>query len=207
VNLTKAAPYQITIPSPKTNANWRTEVSSEPTWAKDLTFSVVPGILRIQFSAFHPPTNQVARCKLTVRTVDSKPPVVKNCPNSFTIFLEPGEDKKAGKWEEPEFFDNVGVTSVLASQLPGQQLGVGRHVVIYQALDAAGNKERCVFSIRVAKLDPGLASPPSRSNRVKDDSQKPTRIWVLCRVGNTGRQIKLLVSRVPPGCRRIKIRP
>jgi hypothetical protein len=30
------------------------------------------------------------------------------------------------EWEEPEFTDNVGVTSVMASQLPGQRLGLGR---------------------------------------------------------------------------------
>ena len=29
--------------------------------------------------------------------------------------------------------------------------------------------------------------------------------WVLCRVGNTGRQIRLLVLKVPAGCRQINI--
>ncbi len=36
------------------------------------------------------------------------------------------QESRAVEWEEPEFSDNVGVTSVMASQLPGQHLGLGR---------------------------------------------------------------------------------
>ena len=28
---------------------------------------------------------------MSIRTVDTKPPDVKNCPNSFTVYLDPGE--------------------------------------------------------------------------------------------------------------------
>ena len=44
--------------------DWETSVSSDPAWAKDLRFSVVPGLLIIQFSAYHPATNQLATCKV-----------------------------------------------------------------------------------------------------------------------------------------------
>ena len=36
------------------------------------------------------------------------------------------QENRAVEWDEPEFSDNVGVTSVMASQLPGQHLGLGR---------------------------------------------------------------------------------
>ena len=38
------------------------------------------------------------------------------------------KDERKVNWDEPEFQDNVGVTSVLASQLPGQNLGLGRYI-------------------------------------------------------------------------------
>ena len=40
------------------------------------------------------------------------------------------KDERKVNWDEPEFQDNVGVTSVLASQLPGQNLGLGRYKYI-----------------------------------------------------------------------------
>ena len=30
---------------------------------------------------------------MTIKTVDTKAPTVQNCPNSFTVFLDPGEVK------------------------------------------------------------------------------------------------------------------
>ena len=35
------------------------------------------------------------------------------------------------------------------SALPGSDMGLGKHLVIYQAADEAKNKEKCVFTITV----------------------------------------------------------
>merc|ERR1712203_530283 len=50
---------------------------------------------------------------------------------------------------------------------------------------------KCVFTITVVQFK----------------QEHPGRKWVLCRVGNTGRQIRLLVPKVPPGCRLIHLSP
>jgi hypothetical protein len=50
-----------------------------------------------------------------------------NASSSCSQFIkELCQESRAVEWEEPEFTDNVGVTSVMASQLPGQRLGLGR---------------------------------------------------------------------------------
>jgi len=52
-------------------------------------------------------------------------------------------------WEEPIFADNVKIKHVMASKLPGNVLGLGKHDVLYEAEDEDGNKARCVFTITV----------------------------------------------------------
>ena len=52
-------------------------------------------------------------------------------------------------WEEPIFADNVKIKHVMASKLPGNSLGIGKHDVLYEAEDEDGNKARCVFTITV----------------------------------------------------------
>jgi len=122
---------------------------------------------------------------------DIQPPLVTGCPHSKTVFLEPGEVAKPVTWKEPQFTDNVKIEHVMTSAIPGSDMALGRHLVIYQATDKAKNMEKCVFTITVVQF--------------KQDH--PGRQWVLCRVGNTGRQIRLLVPKVPPGCRSINLSP
>ena len=38
------------------------------------------------------------------------------------------------------------------SALPGSDMGLGKHLVIYQAADEAKNKEKCVFTITVVQF-------------------------------------------------------
>ena len=52
-------------------------------------------------------------------------------------------------WDEPIFADNVKITHVMASKMPGQLLTEGKHDVLYQASDEDGNQARCVFNITV----------------------------------------------------------
>ena len=55
-------------------------------------------------------------------------------------------------WKEPAFTDNVKIEHVIASALPGQELNLGKHLIVYQASDKAGNKEKCVFTITVVQF-------------------------------------------------------
>lgn len=52
-------------------------------------------------------------------------------------------------WDEPIFADNVKISHVMASKMPGQFMTEGKHDVLYQASDEDGNQARCVFAISV----------------------------------------------------------
>ena len=85
---------------------------------------------------------QAAVCRLRVTVQDTATPTVSFCPQSRTVFLEPGQTSQRVFWKEPSFGDNVKIEHVIASALPGQPLPLGKHVIVYQAADAAGNKEK-----------------------------------------------------------------
>ena len=176
------------IPQPKTNVNWYDYVKSYPKWAKNLEAELGLGKTLVTFTATSPLSNQVASCSFTIHVRDVIPPRVYNCPNDFDIYLDDGQIEKPVYWEEPIFADNVKIAHVMASKLPGYKMKAGRHAVLYQAADSDGNKARCVFTITVWD-----------STRV----HRQERHWVICRVGNTGRQIKLYLSHVPAGCERL----
>ena len=101
------------------------------------------------FTAASPATDEVASCGFTIHVRDVIPPRVYNCPNDFDVYLEDGQIDREIFWEEPIFADNVKITHVMASKLPGYRMKAGRHDVLYQAADADGNKARCVFTITV----------------------------------------------------------
>ena len=52
-------------------------------------------------------------------------------------------------WEEPIFADNVKISHVMASRMPGQMLTEGKHDVLYAASDEDGNQARCGFTVTV----------------------------------------------------------
>lgn len=190
LNLTGTSPMLIQIPKPKTNVEWEKNVRSYPENAKSLSYYQEPGVVEIKFEAKSSFANQVAFCKVVVSVQDAVRPTVSYCPQSRSVFLEPGQTSQRVFWKEPAFTDNVKIEHVIASALPGQELNLGKHLIVYQAADKAGNKEKCVFTITVVQFKQEL----------------PGRKWVLCRVGNTGRQIRLLVTSVPRGCRQINIK-
>ena len=79
-------------------------------------------------------------------------------------------------WKEPQFTDNVKIEHVMTrfesianqaigldavqndlmfpvlSAIPGSDMALGRHLVIYQATDKAKNMEKCVFTITVVQF-------------------------------------------------------
>ncbi|CAB4067124.1 unnamed protein product [Lepeophtheirus salmonis] len=78
---------------------------------------------------------------------------------------------------------------MITNKLSGELFQYGRHTIIYEAGDDHGNKIRCMFHFNVIR----------RKRRKKLKRKKGRREWVLCRIGSTGRQIKLLMSNVPKG--------
>ena len=81
--------------------------------------------------------------------IDMDPPRVRECPESFSTRLNPGQSARATTWIEPHFSDNVRITSLKKSHEPGTILTLGEHLINYEAIDASDNKARCSFTINV----------------------------------------------------------
>lgn len=77
---------------------------------------------------------------------DVTPPSTQNCPGPITDMSNGAQ--KAITWTAPEFTDNVGVTSVIATRQPGFMMDTWTSInVQYIATDAAGNIAYCRFNI------------------------------------------------------------
>ncbi len=94
-------------------------------------------------------SSSAASCQLIVHVKDADPPRVRHCPRSFTTHLSAGVSSAPVSWQEPVFSDNVGVSHVMATFLPGHRFGPGVHNVLYTATDADGNRARCGFTVTV----------------------------------------------------------
>lgn len=81
--------------------------------------------------------------------LDNDPPRVRECPESFSTRLHPGQNAKAVTWIEPHFSDNVRITSLKKSHEPGAVLPLGEHLINYEAKDSSDNKARCSLTVTV----------------------------------------------------------
>ena len=97
-------------------------------------------------------SSPTASCQMIVHVRDADPPRVAHCPRSFTAPSLPASAASAPvSWREPVFHDNVRVSHVMASFLPGHRFGPGVHRVLYTAADAEGNRARCGFTVTVQR--------------------------------------------------------
>ena len=77
------------------------------------------------------------------------------------------------------------------SALPGSDMGLGKHLVIYQAADEAKNKEKCVFTITVVQFKqehPGrkyvlFSNLITRKTCLVCSSVYPLRTYLFLQVG------------------------
>lgn len=140
----------VIIPQPQTNVDWWRQVTSEPTWAKGLETEVGPGKTRITFRArTSAPSNNTAECSFFLEVTDNEAPRVRECPESFTSRLSPGQSSRSVPWIEPQFTDNVRIVAVKKSHEPGVILPLGEHFVNYEAKDSSDNKAKCSFTVTV----------------------------------------------------------
>ena len=149
LNLTGQPPMMVNIPRPKTNMDWDANVVTFPPKAKSLSFYQEPGDMEVKFEASDPVSKQTAICTVRVYVKDVTKPSVSYCPQSRSVFLEPGQASQKVYWSEPSFQDNVKIEHVIASALPGQELALGKHVIVYQVIIV--NIQRNVFT-RVSLL-------------------------------------------------------
>ena len=90
--------------------------------------------MEVKFEASDPVSKQTAICTVRLYVKDVTKPSVSYCPQSRSVFLEPGQASQKVYWSEPSFQDNVKIEHVIASALPGQELALGKHVIVYQVI-------------------------------------------------------------------------
>ena len=91
LNMTGPPPLLVQLPRPRTNVDWALDVASHPADAKSLSYYQGPGRMEVRFEAVNRVTRETASCKFLVTVEDVSPPVVTYCPQSKSVFLEPGK--------------------------------------------------------------------------------------------------------------------
>lgn len=86
-------------------------------------------------------------CSFTVTVADSIFPTLANCPADQSIITDSVSCSLAVTWTPPIATDNCGVTSLIATHLPGDTFMIGTDTVRYTATDSSGNSDSCSFTI------------------------------------------------------------
>ncbi|XP_072045206.1 hyalin-like [Amphiura filiformis] len=141
----------------ETAVNWRkptaTDVSGTvllvtQNYSPDYKFA--PGTYDVVY-AFIDGIGNEATCvfAVTIREVDTRPPVVLNCPSDMTTRANSGM-KTPLSWVEPTASDVSGrVTLIVKSHSPGDIFHDGNTTVMYLFMDSSGNMAVCTFSVLV----------------------------------------------------------
>ncbi|KAG5877748.1 hypothetical protein JTB14_000542 [Gonioctena quinquepunctata] len=139
----------VKIPRPETNIDWNF-VTSQPSWGTRLENTLPAGRTEVRFTAVSPNDfNSTASCHLVINILDKEIPRIIGCPENIEKTIGREKHIQIVHWRDPEFQDNVGVTTVYKSREPGSEFGVGLHHITYVASDEAGNRAFCHFSINI----------------------------------------------------------
>ncbi|XP_071821856.1 uncharacterized protein [Apostichopus japonicus] len=92
---------------------------------------------------------------ITVLTEDTTPPEVFQCPDEVTAIVELGITSIVMLYDEPFATDNSNATNLLQNQTcqPGGSYPVGETSCLYLFVDPDGNKNSCIFLIKVTTSD------------------------------------------------------
>ncbi|KAJ8041572.1 Hyalin [Holothuria leucospilota] len=105
-------------------------------------------------------SSNVGECMFNViiTTVDTEPPVISDCPDDQTVFIELGTPVGQAFWIPPTATDISGVANLVAqSHSPGNEFPIGSTTVTYLFGDESGNTALCVFVITIETVD---TTPP-----------------------------------------------
>ena len=80
---------------------------------------------------------------------DQQKPTITYCTEN--IYQAISGSEASVTWTEPSFTDNVEVVRVTSTKKPGDTFQIGSLTVLYEAFDAAGNKEGCSFIVQLTR--------------------------------------------------------
>jgi hypothetical protein len=90
-----------------------------------------------------------AQCSFTVTVIDNESPTITNCPNDFSVPVNPATCTAIVTWNEPVITDNCPGVSYTQTHSPGDAFPLGTTTVTYEATDAAGLVTTCSFDVTV----------------------------------------------------------
>jgi hypothetical protein len=90
---------------------------------------------------------------ITVTIEDDEPPVIENCPDNFSIYVDGSCNAATAYWVAPTASDNCGMQSFSPNNYPGAYLSVAGspHTITYTATDYSGNVSVCSFLVTVVR--------------------------------------------------------
>ncbi|XP_072013682.1 uncharacterized protein [Amphiura filiformis] len=121
-----------------------------------------PGAATVIYTFTDPSGNSdVCTFVVTVipNNVDRTPPVVRNCPTSFSVTTEPGETAAFVDWPEPSATDNSGTVFTSSTHTPPRIFPPGSTTVTYTFTDPSGNSDTCNFVVTVILSDDDTTPP------------------------------------------------
>ncbi len=125
-----------------------------------------PGVSTITYTAKDCAGN-ITLCQFEIVIIIKNPcdtdkvvPVFTNCPKNVTVEIgaddddgddddDDSEDCKIVRWETPSVIDNCTKPSLSSSYNSGYCFPIGTTTVLYEAVDALGNKAYCKFDVTV----------------------------------------------------------
>ncbi|XP_034934877.1 sushi, von Willebrand factor type A, EGF and pentraxin domain-containing protein 1-like [Chelonus insularis] len=91
-----------------------------------------------------------ARCRFTIKTVDTEAPMISNCLNPPTFLTAKAVGAFNVTWEDPIFHDNSGKKlNVTRSHHQGSFFPIGTTQVVYHVTDKSNNSASCMINITV----------------------------------------------------------
>ena len=93
---------------------------------------------------------RIQSLKLKPSLTDAEDPTIQNCPKNQSLETNPGQSIAVVTWSELEATDNSGQNlTVTCSVESGSQFGIGEIAVVCQAVDLAGNRATCMFTVKI----------------------------------------------------------
>lgn len=99
---------------------------------------------------------------VSVIVSDDEPPVIENCPEDFSVYVDGSCNAATVNWDPPTASDNCVLQSFSPNIWPNSYLSAAGspHTITYTATDLAGNTSYCSFTVNVVV---NLTSPVATS--------------------------------------------
>lgn len=120
--------------------------------------SVYPGTVVGSFTVMSAFSKNGGNLCCLPSSMETIPPVISNCPSSFSVNLPSSSCTTPVNWTPPSATDNCTLESFVRTHSPGDNFTLGNTIVVYTATDSYGNSSTCSFNVTVRDITPPVIS-------------------------------------------------